>query len=522
MKRITILTAIVFLFSYTVYGQITTRETPLSFGANVPILTKNEKSMKSFASLDMKRVEQEDAEDSRKGIPPRFGYPHEAGFTLENSGEWVVLANGDRLWRLIITCQDALTINLLYDKFWIPEGAKFFVYGHDHKQVIGAVTSANNKGDRDDIQGFATGLIKGDKIILEYFLPKVIKETGIISIDKVVHGYRYIQKSNKMYGSSGACNINVNCSQGQSWQSEKNAVAMILVNGYRICSGSLINTTANDGRPMFLTANHCLSSYGNDAISAPNLNTWSFYWHYESPGCVSSSDPPYISTTGAVTLANSKASDFALLRLTEDPKNAVGVTPYYLGWDRSGNAGTGGVGVHHPSGDIKKISVYSITPTTMTYPDTSVAPNAHWRVIWNDGTTEGGSSGSPLINNNRSIIGQLNGGSASCMNLTGYDSYGKFSVSWTGNGASDNRRRLRDWLDPNNTGVSVLGGCNGIVNFTNQTVTSNTTVTSCGSINIQSVTVTSTGALDVRANNKITITPPFNAVAGSSLIFKTQ
>jgi hypothetical protein len=117
MKKITILKAIVFLFRYTVYGQITTRETPVSFGTNVPILTKNEKSMKSFASLDMKRVEQEDAEDSRKGIPPRFGYPHEAGFTLENSGEWVVLANGDRLWRLIIACQDALTINLLYDKF---------------------------------------------------------------------------------------------------------------------------------------------------------------------------------------------------------------------------------------------------------------------------------------------------------------------------------------------------------------------------------------------------------------------
>lgn len=350
----------------------------------------------------------------------------------------------------------------------------------------------------------------------------MIKEIGIISIDKVVHGYRYIQKANKVYGSSGACNINVNCSQGQSWQSEKNAVAMILVNGFRMCSGSLINTTANDGRPMFLTANHCLSYFGNDAINAPNLNTWSFYWHYESSGCVSSSDPPYISTTGAVTLANNKASDFALLRLTEDPKNAVGVTPYYLGWDRSGSAGTGGVGVHHPSGDIKKISVYSITPTTMTNSDTSVAPNAHWRIIWNDGTTEGGSSGSPIINNSRSVIGQLHGGLASCRDLTNYDSYGKFSVSWTGNGSADSRRRLIDWLDPNGTGGLLLSGCGGNVNIVNQTVTNNQSVTHCGSVTIQNITVTSTGTLNVQAGSKITINPPFNAVAGSSLMLRTQ
>lgn len=31
--------------------------------------------------------------------------------------------------------------------------------------------------------------------------------------------------------------------------------------------------------------------------------------------------------------------------------------PYYLGWTRSNIAATNAVGIHHPQGDIKKISI---------------------------------------------------------------------------------------------------------------------------------------------------------------------
>ena len=213
---------------------------------------------------------------------------------------------------------------------------------------------------------------------------------------------------------------------------------MILVNGIRYCTGSLVNTTANDYRPLFLTANHCLTG-GSDAISAPNLSHWSFYWHYESPTC-SNALPVIRSTVGATVVANNSVSDFALLQLTENPRNANGVTPYYLGWDRSGNSGTGGVGIHHPNGDIKKVSTYNVTPLSTDYLNNTVnASGNHWRVTWNAGTTEGGSSGSPLINSNRSIIGQLHGGYASCSVQTQPDWYGKFSVSWTGGGTNATR-----------------------------------------------------------------------------------
>ena len=84
---------------------------------------------------------------------------------------------------------------------------------------------------------------------------------------------------------------------------------MILVNGTRYCTGSLINTTANDNRPLLLTAHHCLGGPGNnyiqyDAINNPALNHWSFYWHYEAPKCGNVSiEPPHLSTIGATVIA---------------------------------------------------------------------------------------------------------------------------------------------------------------------------------------------------------------------------
>jgi hypothetical protein len=126
MKRLFFSTIILLLFYCVVYGQISTQEEPVSFKTIIPVLRVSERTVKSFASLDMKKIEQEDKEDETNGVPPRFGYKHKVNYDLDNSGEWTVLSNGDKIWRLVISCQGALSINLLYDKFWIPDGAKYF------------------------------------------------------------------------------------------------------------------------------------------------------------------------------------------------------------------------------------------------------------------------------------------------------------------------------------------------------------------------------------------------------------
>jgi len=128
------------LSSLVVRGQIVTGEETVSFRMDITAIRSNERAQKAMPPLDMERIRHEDREDEANGLPFRFGYGYEVNFTLDNSGEWIELDEGGRLWRLEISCPGALSINLLYDKFWLPEGAKFFVYSADRKQSFGAFT----------------------------------------------------------------------------------------------------------------------------------------------------------------------------------------------------------------------------------------------------------------------------------------------------------------------------------------------------------------------------------------------
>ncbi|MEN0049655.1 MAG: 3-coathanger stack domain-containing protein, partial [Bacteroidota bacterium] len=98
--------------------------------------------------------------------------------------------------------------------------------------------------------------------------------------------------------------------------------------------------------------------------------------------------------------------------------------------------------------------------TSTVYLQNNPNPNAgQWRVAdWDSGTTEGGSSGSPIFDNTtKRIVGMLSGGFAACGNNSA-DWYGKFSFGWNNNGATNPAFRLRDWLDPNNTGILAIDG----------------------------------------------------------------
>ena len=152
--------------------------------------------------------------------------------------------------------------------------------------------------------------------------------------------------------------------------------------------------------------------------------------------------------------SNNGNSDFALFRLIEDPLELVPSIPLlYSGWDASNTPTSGGgVGIHHPQGDSKKISTYSMVPVAMEQSGFSLFGGNYWGVYFDattngHGISEGGSSGSALFNSDQRVIGQLWGGTTVyCENPANHQSrYGKFFVSWDG---PDFRRRLHDWLDP--------------------------------------------------------------------------
>ena len=430
---------------------------------------------------------QEDAAETNKNVPFRFGTPIDVSYNLNNAGIWEETELG-RVWRLSITSENAYSINLLYDRFIIPDGAELFIYDEGLTTILGAFTSLNNKQH----ETFSTAPTKGEITIIEYFEPYDVDFNGEIQISRVIHAYKdiFYPEETRDYGDSGSCNNNVNCPEFVDWEDEVRSVAMILSGGgFRLCTGSLVNNVRQDLTPYFLTANHCL---GGEL-------SWIFMFNYESPGCNNQNGPTYMTVQGSTLLDNSSSSDFALLRLEEDIPDSYEV--HFAGWDATGNIPATPVGIHHPSGDIKKIS--------FDYDNASNSGN-YWDVdSWDDGTTEPGSSGSPLFDGeSHRIVGQLYGGVASCTN-TGYDTYGKVSSSWNSG--------LRNFLDPDNTGTNIIDGMNAI-DLPDPELSYNGEEELYFELNndetqTQLVAITNTGELDSELNYNIN-SSPFEVLGG--------
>jgi hypothetical protein len=411
-----------------------------------------------------KIIAEDHVEDLNKSTPYRVGVPHNVNYNFNNSGTWSILPNGDRFWRINISSKNALHLSVNFNSFYLPEGATLHLYNNDKTDLQGAYTIKNN----NLAEMLGSWFVKGDNIWIEYFEPKEVFNQGRFNINKIFHGYRLANKhqidSDLAYlkiNESGSCNHDVNCSVGVDFNSKKDnlkhSVAFINLGGF-ICTGALVNNTSNNKTPYFLTANHCLGST-NPAVYAMRFN-------WISPNnlsCGTNSNsvqgPTNQIMNGSVLRSRSASSDFMLLQLNSSVNPTWDIE--YAGWDRTDNNPTYEVGIHHPSGDIMKVCRDNSGATKAVSGTTDVwligGVSAGTGNGWEIGVTEGGSSGSPLFNQNGHIIGQLFGGQAACIGINDnneFDIYGRFATSWTGN--STNSTRLSNWLDPTNTGVTTL------------------------------------------------------------------
>jgi hypothetical protein len=398
--------------------------------------------------------------NSKSTLPLIAGYTVPVNINTSNAGEWFLTENEEyQIWIHSIKASQLVGIAFYFDHFDLPEGARFYVYSQEQKQVIGAFTN-NSKGVSPN---FSTQPVFAEELLLQLELPIRNDAFGfdIGEIGLVIPNNDF--KSG--FGASGSCNVNVNCSEGQAWQQQKNGISRLLVKqGSSLfwCSGSLVNNTRNDGTPYLLTAKHC-----GPTASEADFNQWIFYFNYEAANCENPLIEPQTNTlTGAQLRAKSPGSpsnfsDFMLLELNQEIPSLY--TPYFNGWSRENTVGTNGVGMHHPSGDIKKISTYKSMPLSSGFGTGILGPEQlYWQVFWSatdngHGVTEGGSSGSPLFDNQGRIVGALTGGAASCADPNAPDFYGKFSYSWESNGESIDQQ-LKPWLDPDNTGLMQLNG----------------------------------------------------------------
>ena len=432
MKHFLYLIAFTFI-SISSFSQISHGGMPYSFQNNL----SNNISIYTNTETDVSELIAEDkVTDQHKDISYRFGKVVPVNLGLTNSGTWEVLANGDRIWRLIIKSPGATSINLNYDAFYLPANATLFLY--NGKTTLGAFTKENNKSHEE----FATTLLQGEQITLEYYEPLSETGKGIIQISSLVHGYRGLHNKQKAFGSSGSCNVNAVCDTNYWGNEIRSSVMQLRASNSRNCSAALINNTLQDGTPYVLIANHCTPS-----------PTDIYIFNYQSSACSNNIDGPTNQTVvGATLISNDSPSDFYLVKLSSIPPSNYNV--FYAGWSNINTPPLKGTGIHYPSGDIKKIS-HDFDPLieSQYYADPGIN---HWKVNdWNTGTTEPGSSGSPLFDQNHRIVGQLHGGNAACGN-DAFDYYGKFSYSWDND--TDTLKQLKYWLDPNNSGATVLDG----------------------------------------------------------------
>ena len=443
-------------------AQLSTNEMPPSFSL------KEDNAVIKTISLekpDLTKVIEEDESDESLFKMRRFGVILKCGKDFFEHADVTTNEKG-KIYRLAVEVPEAQALIFYSDRFVLPKGGKLFLYNEDRSKVLGAFSYFNNH----QLKTFATEYLEGEKIIFEYFEPNDLREKAQIEITEIGYAYRDIpEKASDEYRSSGSCNVNVNCSEGDDYRKQQRAVARIQVrmSQYYIgwCTGTLVNNTSYDRKPYLLTAAHCIE----DVASTSYYSQFVFVFKYETSGCSTPASEPSRSKslTGATLKAydntySGGGSDFCLFLLNNDVPESY--NPFWCGWDNRNNAVSKGVSIHHPSGDVKKISTFNSRLQSATFSSNSSSSGTHWVVKWVEtengyGVTEGGSSGSALFNEYGQVIGDLTGGISDC-NVSDdqkVDYYGKLSYSWTSNGTS-NSRRLKPWLDPTNTGATAIGG----------------------------------------------------------------
>ena len=413
-------------------------------------------------AVDAEALLAEDAANPGKDHALRIGVTKDVNYTMSNCGRMDLLPNGGRVWRIAFHMKDATFTSMNFSTFNIPEGAELYLYTPDREYVIGMFTNKNQMEDGT----FYPQEMPGEDIVVEYYEPAGVAFEGNLVINQISQGYYDFFHINKCIegqigNAEGTCHPNAICYDA-TWHPQINSVACYTMTqgGYvYMCSGSMINNTANNNKQYFLSANHCYTANA----------TYKFYFLYQATTCTGNNGSILRTATGATVKAQDNAnssSDFMLLEITGTINPNYDV--YLAGWDCSGTTPTNPTScaaIHHPGGDIKKFSIpQTLRNGAQVYNNTS----KYWITTWAyaTGTTEQGSSGSALFNKDKLIVGQLYAGSSSCVATSeqghegpsGEDFYGKLSNSWTNNNNSSNSKKLKPWLDPNNTGATTLQG----------------------------------------------------------------
>ena len=358
-------------------------------------------------------------------------------------------AKGLRLGVLVRSLPMAATF-----RFYAGSGATAFeVPG---QEILATVQRNLDAGDTSDAaRTYWSPDLGGEDVTMEIEVPAGIDPSGTqIAVPRLSHVFRKMRQrgdqQQRILGEAGTCQNDVACDPAYERQSRSVALMYFVDDGsVYACTGTLLNDRGSSGIPYFLSANHCVS---NQTVASTVMTDWFF----RASTCRSATVAPeeQLLTGGATLLYSSLKTDTSFMRLNALPP----VGAIYAGSSAfPAELGTSVSGLHHPSSDLQKYNegtltgFLSCTSGTQSYScmNTSSTFADYLQVRWNRGATESGSSGSGLfvkMNGNSYLVGQLRGGSSSCSNPGGSDSYGRFDLAYTAslatwlNAASSTRR----------------------------------------------------------------------------------
>jgi lysyl endopeptidase len=360
-----------------------------------------------------------------------------------NAGLWTSSPE-TQTWALEIASEGALSLSLQLSGVSLPAGAQLSLSDVQGEVVHVLTPQADGR--------LWTPPVPGPRARLQLQLPhQTPPDTPQLLIAKAYHGDRALYAP-KALGDASSCNVDVACPSGDAWRDEIRAALMLTVdvsNGRIRCSGTLANNSAFDNRPYVLTARHC-------QINNDNAASVTLIFNFENPNC--GMDAPTLSAnqvlSGSIVRAESAMADVLLIESTDADAatKLAAFDAYFAGWDARADAiPQGGVALHHPSSDAKKISSFNqpSTKASQTFLSSSGDFSAEtWRIVWCEGVTEPGSSGSGLLSEKRRVTGVLSGGSSRCSSPTEPDFFGRLDVAWSESAA------LRSHLDPAGGGAN--------------------------------------------------------------------
>ncbi len=369
-------------------------------------------------------------------------------------------------WYTTIHSTGANAIRLHFTDTDLPEGAEMFVYVRGG-EAFGPYTG-NGLFEHGE---FWSNALVGDEVRLQihYSGPNPMRAlyNTKVNVSDVVHlGERFlygvIRNPENANLPEAFCSFNASCVQNASCSSipsaiqpARNAVAhlqFMVGSSAFICSGGLINDTDSSTTiPYLLTANHCFST----TSSANSLQAF-FQFSTSCGGSCFNPSGAVPTVNGSTLKSTGSAADYTLVQLN----SAAPAGSTLLGWTSSAVAFSNGTAlfrVHHPKGAPQAYS----TSTVSTTVGTCTGWTRGNRIYQNKGfgATEGGSSGSPVMNASGQVVGQLSGACGSnpgnaCGSAATVD--GAFAAYFSA---------VSQYLDPPTGGGNCHVGANGGASF---------------------------------------------------------